>query len=98
MSGCFDRTTDLAISRKFRFGRDRQAQLRVEMFNVFNTVVIDGRQNQLQLNSPTDLTIRNNQYLADGSLNPARLKPRDAGFGAANSAQAMRTIQVQIRL
>jgi len=67
------------------------------MCNSFNTVVIDGRVTQLQLNSPTDLTVRNNQYLADGSLNPARLKPRDAGYGAANSAQAMRSAQVQLR-
>jgi hypothetical protein len=67
------------------------------MFNALNTVVIDDRQNQLQLNSPTDLTIRNNQFLADGSLNPQRLTPRSAGYGAANGALAMRTIEVRLR-
>ncbi len=97
LGGCFDKTTDLSIARNFRIRGGRQAQIRVEMFNAFNTVVIDGRVTQLQLNSPTDLTVRNNQYLADGSLNPLRLKPRDAGYGAANSAQAMRSVQVQLR-
>ena len=54
-------------------------------FNLFNTVVINGRQNQIQFVSPTDLTIRNSQTLADGSNDPARLVPRNAGFGAANA-------------
>ncbi len=67
------------------------------MFNAFNTVSINARVGQLQLNSPTDLTIRNNQFLADGSLNPARLTPRDAGFGAATGALDMRTVQLQLR-
>jgi hypothetical protein len=44
-----------------------------------------------------DLTVRNSQTLAGGSIGPARLTPRTAGFGAAASAQAMRNVQVQIR-
>lgn len=52
---------------------------------------------QLQLNSPTDLTIRNNQYLADGSVNPTRVKPRDAGYGATTGALDMRTVHLQLR-
>jgi hypothetical protein len=67
------------------------------MFNAFNWVSITGRQNQLQLNSPTDLTIRNNQFLANGDINPQRLTPRDAGYGAANGAADMRTVQLQLR-
>ncbi len=97
LGGCFERIMDLSIARNIRVGGGRQLQLRVDMFNAFNTVVFSGRQNQLQLNSPTDLTIRNNQYLADGSLNPARLTPRDAGYGAANEALDMRTVQLQLR-
>ncbi len=72
-------------------------QFRLDMFNALNTVVFNGRQAQLQLNSPTDLTVRNPQYLADGTINPARLKPTDAGFGAVSGAQAMRNLQAQIR-
>ncbi len=98
LGGCFEKIMDLSIARNIRVGGGRQLQLRVDMFNAFNTVVLQrpGR-TSLQLNSPTDLTIRNNQFLADGSLNPARLKPRDAGYGAANDALDMRTIQLQLR-
>ena len=46
---------------------------------------------RLQFNSPTDLTIRNPQFLADGSVDPTRLQPTNAGFGAATGAQALRT-------
>jgi hypothetical protein len=99
LGGCFDNTTDLSIARNIRVGGGgaRQIQLRLDMFNAFNTVVLDGRVTQLQLNSPTDLTVRNPQFNADGAVNAARLKPKDAGFGAATSAQSMRTIQVQLR-
>ena len=51
----------------------------------------------MQLNSPTDQTVRNSQYLANGELDPARLTPRNAGFGAVTGAQAMRSLQLQIR-
>jgi hypothetical protein len=97
LAGCFEKAMDLSIARNIRLGGGRQIQLRVDMFNAFNWVSITGRQNQLQLNSPTDLTIRNNQFLADGSLNPARLTPRDAGYGAATGAADMRTVQLQLR-
>jgi hypothetical protein len=88
---------DLSIARNIRLGGGKQIQLRVDLFNAFNWVSITGRQNQLQLNSPTDLTIRNNQFLANGDINPARLRPRDAGYGAATGAADMRTAQVQLR-
>lgn len=97
LGGCFENAMDLSLARNIRLGGGRQAQLRIDMFNAFNTASINSRVTQLQLNSPTDLTLRNNQYLADGTLNPARLRPRDAGFGAATGALDMRTIQVQLR-
>jgi hypothetical protein len=98
LSGCPDKTVDLAIARNIRFGGTRQLQLRVDAFNAFNTVVINGRQAQIQYVSPTNLTIRNSQQRPDGSLDPARLTPRTAGFGAATSAQAMRRMQFMARL
>ena len=97
LRGCADHTVDLAISRNIKLGAGRLVQFRLDMFNALNTVVFNARQSQLQLNSPTDLTVRNPQYTADGSLNQARLKPTDAGFGAVSGAQAMRTMQAQIR-
>ena len=97
MIGCPDHTTDLAIARNIRFGGSRQLQLRLDAYNLFNTAIITGRQNQAQFNSPTDLTLRNPQYvvnagdttLAPGAtgtvLAPGRDLPRNAGFGAANA-------------
>jgi len=97
LRGCPNKTVDLSLMRDIRMGGGQSLQFRLDVFNAFNTVVITGRQNQVQYNSPTDLTIRNSQTLADGSIDPARATPRTAGFGAANAAQTMRNAQVQIR-
>jgi hypothetical protein len=97
MVGCPDKTTDLGITRIFRFGRGRTAQVRIEMYNAFNAVVINNRVTQLQLVSPTNQTIRNSQFLADGTVDPGRLKTTSAGFGAATGAQALRSVQMQLR-
>ena len=97
MVGCPDHTTDLAIARNIRLGGGRQVQLRLDAFNAFNTAVITGRQTSVTFRSPSDLTVLNPQYVANAGettlapgavgtvLNTARLKPRDAGFGAANA-------------
>jgi hypothetical protein len=105
MVGCPDSTMDLAIARNIRFGGSRQLQLRLDAYNVFNTAIITGRQNQIQFNSPTDQTIRNSQFRADGSVDPNRLQPRNAGFGAANNwstnqinTNYQRFIQATIRI
>ena len=45
----------------------------------------------------TDQTVRNSQFLPDGSVDPTKLLPRNAGFGAVNGAQAMRSVQLQLR-
>jgi hypothetical protein len=59
----------------------------------------------VNFNSPTDLTIRNSQTLPDGSIDPTKLTPRTAGFGAATnwSTNAInnnyqRVIQVTLRV
>jgi hypothetical protein len=97
LNGCLDKTVDFAIARNFRIGGSRTAQFRVDVFNAFNAVVFDSRVTQLQLTNPTTQVVRNNQYNADGSLNQERLTPRTAGFGAANGAQPMRSVQIQLR-
>jgi hypothetical protein len=43
------------------------------------------------------MTLQNNQYNADGTLNQNRLQPKSAGFGAATTAYALRNIQLQVR-
>ena len=67
------------------------------VYNLFNTVIFTGQSTTAQFNSPTDMTLRNNQYNADGSLNTSRLQPRSAGFGAANNAHDLREVQLQFR-
>ena len=83
--------------RDIRVGGNRRLKFRLDIFNALNTVVINARQSTVQYNSPTDLTIRNSETRADGSLDPARLTPRTSGFGAATGAQAMRNLQLQLR-
>jgi hypothetical protein len=97
MHGCFDKTVDLALARNFRLGGNRNVQFRIEAFNAFNTVVYNGRNTTLQVTSPVNLTPSNPQYDASGNLVQTRLTPQNAGFGAANGAQNMRSMQMQIR-
>ena len=98
MSGCVDHTLDLSIARNVRVGGNRTIQFRADAFNLFNASIINARQNTLQMDNPTSQLIQNSQYNADGTLNAARVAPKNAGFGAATAAQAMRSVQVQLRL
>jgi hypothetical protein len=98
MRGCPDHTVDLSLLRSIRFGGNRQLQFRVDVFNAFNAVIINNRNVSANFDNPTSMTLVNNQFLADGSLNQARLTPRNAGFGAATGAQALRNIQLQVRV
>ena len=98
LRGCPDHTVDLSLLRSIRFGGNRQIQLRVDVFNAFNAVIINNRNVTANFDNPTSMTLVNNQFLADGSLNQARLTPRNAGFGAATGAQALRNIQLQVRV
>jgi hypothetical protein len=97
MRACPNKIIDLSLSRDIRIRGNQGVEFRLDLFNAFNTVVITERQNEIQFVSPTNLTIRNSQTLADGSIDPARLTPRTAGFGAATNAMDMRSVQVQIR-
>jgi hypothetical protein len=97
LSPCPDKTIDLSPARNIKVGGGRQLQFRLDAYNAFNVVVINNRVTQVQYTSPTDLTILNSQYLPDGTLDPTRLTPRNAGFGAATGAQPLRTMQVTIR-
>jgi Carboxypeptidase regulatory-like domain len=97
LGGCPNKTVDLAIARLVRLGGNRTLQFRLDIFNAFNVVVINDRERNVLFRSPTDLTVLNAQYRPDGSLDPARLTPRTAGFGAATGAQPMRNLQLQIR-
>ncbi|PYR42040.1 MAG: hypothetical protein DMF93_06890, partial [Acidobacteria bacterium] len=98
LGGCPDHTEDLAIARNIRLGGVRTIQFRLDVFNVFNTVIYNNRNSNVIYRSPTDLTVVNSQYLPDGTVDPNRLQPRNAGFGAATNAQPLRNMQLQIRV
>ncbi len=97
MRGCPDKRIDLSIMRAVNLGGDRRLQFRVQVFNAFNAVVINARNATAQFDNPTSMTLTNNQFNADGTLNQSRLKPKDAGFGAATGAYDLRNIQLQVR-
>jgi hypothetical protein len=97
LRGCPERFVDLAIARDIRMGGNRTFQVRMDVFNVFDTVVYDLRNTTINYNNPTAQTQLNAQYNADGTLNQQRLTPRTAGFGAATRAMALRSMQLQFR-
>jgi hypothetical protein len=101
LRGCFQKNVDVSVVRRIRLpkvGEKYQLELRGDAFNVFNLVTINGRSTTAQFNNPTSMTLQNNQFNADGTLNQSRLTPRNAGFGAATGAAGLRTIQLQLRL
>jgi hypothetical protein len=97
MRYCSDHRVDMTFQRSIRFGGSRRLEFRLDVFNVFNALIITGVNTTANFDNPTSMTLVNNQYMADGSLNPARLKPNQAGFGAANAALPLRNIQMQVR-
>ena len=100
MRGCPDNRVDMSLSRDIRLGGNRTFEFRLDVFNLFDTVIYDQRNSTINYVSPTDLTVRNSQTLADGSIDPARLVPRNAGFGAATqrAAAAQHAAPVPVRV
>jgi hypothetical protein len=97
LRGCPDKRVDMALSRNFNAGGSRVLEFRLDVFNLFDTVVYTGRNTTASFQSPTDMRLLNSPFLADGSLNSARSAPRNAGFGAANNAFPLRSMQIQVR-
>jgi hypothetical protein len=95
--GCPSNVIDVSLARNIRLGGGRELRFAVDAFNAFNIVNITGRNTTINYQSPTNLTILNNQFNADGTIPANRLLPRNAGFGAANNAGALRNFQAMIR-
>ncbi len=96
--GCFLSVLDISIARNIRLGGSRVLQLRLDSFNAPNQAIITGRQQSVTLASPNDpVTALNLPHLPDGTLNPARVRPNSAGFGAVNAWQTPRNLQAYIR-
>ena len=88
LRGCMDKTVDMALAKNIKLPANKTLQFRMDVFNLFNSYVINARNSTINFTSPTNLTVLNSQTLADGSVDPARLTPRTAGFGAATGAQS----------
>jgi len=97
MQSCFNNVIDMRMSRNFRFAGGKQFSIEFDTFNTFNIVNINARNSTISLTSPTDQTVRNSQFLADGTLDQTKVLPKNAGFGAATGATAMRTARMYIR-
>jgi hypothetical protein len=95
--GCPSNIIDLSLARTIRLGGGRELRLQIDAFNAFNIVNYTARNTTINYTSPTNLTVNNAQYLADGTLNPSRLQPRNAGFGGATNAGDLRNFQAMIR-
>jgi hypothetical protein len=93
---CKDHRLDLAIQRNIRLGGGRQLQFRADLYNALNTVIFNNSQRQIQFNNTNDMTVRNSQFLADGTSDPARVRPNQAGFGAATGARGLRSVQGRV--
>ena len=61
LRGCPDQTVDLSILRSVRLGGSRQLQFRLDIFNAFNALVINGRNTTANFDNPTSMTLVNNQ-------------------------------------
>ena len=86
---------DLAIARNIRLA-PRQLQSCAGRVHLFDTSMITGRQNQAEFNSPTDLTLRNPEFVvnasdttlalgATGTISGAAATCPNVGFGVANA-------------
>ena len=97
LHNCMDHTVDMALAKSIRLPGQKNLMFRADVFNLFNSYVINNRQTQAIFNNPTSMTLTNSEYLPDGSLDPNRLTPRTAGFGAATGAQPLRNMLMQVR-
>ena len=89
---------DMSIARRIRIRERFRLEFRGDVWNATNAVQINAVNTAAQFGDPTSMTLVNNQYNAGGTLNPSRLTPRTAGFGAATGALPMRNIQLELRL
>jgi Carboxypeptidase regulatory-like domain len=108
LRNCADHTVDMALSKSIRLPGQKNIMFRADIFNLFNSYIINGRSTNATFNNPTSMTLTNSETLADGSVDPTRLLPKNAGFGAATTAQQSgaqanlgnnynRTVMLQVR-
>ncbi len=86
MRGCLTRNVDMSFVRRIRVSSSERyrVELRADVFNAFNIVDINDRNTTLQFTSPTNLTMVNSQFNADGSLNQTRLTAEERRLRRGN--------------
>ncbi|HVW84817.1 MAG TPA: carboxypeptidase regulatory-like domain-containing protein [Bryobacteraceae bacterium] len=100
MRGCPTRNVDLSIVRQFHFWKfteARQFQFRADIFNALNAVQINAISTTATFNNPTAMALQNAEFDSSGAILSGRSQPKNAGFGAATGAAAMRSIQLEVR-
>ncbi len=56
---------------------------------------LNARNSTTTFNTPAGMALQNSEFNADGSIANGRQLPKNAGFGAATGAAAMRNLQLQ---
>jgi hypothetical protein len=83
---------DLSVSKNFAIVHGAKFEIRLDMFNILDTVQFTGVNNTVNFASLTDRTITNLPYDAQGNL------VRRNGFGTINGVAPARTLQLVARL
>ncbi len=100
LRGCPIENVDTSVVRRFRFWKFQEArrfEFRADIFNTLNKVIINAYSTTATFNNPTAMALQNNQFNSDGTIASGRQLPKNAGFGAATGAAAMRNIQLEVR-
>ena len=80
MRGCPEAILDLALARNVRLGGSRLFQVRVEAYNVLNTVIYNARATTMNIASLQTASIATNLPYDDaGNLVPSRVGPAPPG-------------------
>jgi hypothetical protein len=90
----------VSFVRRFHFWKFKESktfEFRSDIFNALNCAFITGRQTTATFNNPTSMTLENPEYTS-GNISSGRSLPENAGFGAANAANASRNIQLEVRI
>ena len=83
---------DLSLSKSFQLKGRAKFEVRFDAFNALNKMSIFGVNNTIQFQSPSDPTVTNGVYNADGSVRDLR-----GGFGAVNAVWPGRQLQLVTR-
>ncbi len=100
MHYCPTNNVDTSVVRRFRFWKfqeSRRFEFRADIFNTLNKVQINGLSTSGTFNTPTGMALQNAEFSSSGAINSGRQLPKNAGFGAATGAAAMRSLQLEVR-